>query len=245
MLGRRVATVGSAWRQHAAPASRGSELLNNQRFIALLFLTPALAVLAFVVVYPFFSAIWISFHDKMIGAPAQFIGLANYRELLADPVFLRVIRNTIDLHLLRGRDQIRARPRDGAGARAGPAVQLRLAHDPVRALGGADDRRGAELPLDLRRLQRAVEQLPARAGRDRRRDLLARRSEGRDGLGRRGRRVVRHAVLHDELPRRAQGDPQGDVRGGADRRREHLARVLVHHDSADAAKCSRSSSCCR
>src|SRR4051794_12735521 len=66
MLGRRVATVGSAWRPDAAAASRWSELLNNQKFIAFLFLTPALTVLMFVVVYPFFSAIWISFHSKMV-----------------------------------------------------------------------------------------------------------------------------------------------------------------------------------
>jgi multiple sugar transport system permease protein len=95
MLGKQVETVGTAWRQDVVRPSRRAELLNNQKFIALLFLTPALAVLAFVVVYPFFTAIWISFTNKMIGAEAVFIGLANYYELFADPVFLRVIRNTI------------------------------------------------------------------------------------------------------------------------------------------------------
>jgi multiple sugar transport system permease protein len=95
MLGRRVATVGSAWRPDAAAPSRWSELLNNQKFIALLFLTPALAVLAFVVVYPFFTAIWISFHNKMVGVPGRFIGLGNYYELFADPKFLLVVRNTL------------------------------------------------------------------------------------------------------------------------------------------------------
>jgi multiple sugar transport system permease protein len=95
MLGRRVATVGSTWRPDATVGSRWSELLNNQKFIAVLFLTPALAVLVFVVIYPFFSAIWISFHDKMVGAPARFIGLANYYELFADAKFLQVVRNTL------------------------------------------------------------------------------------------------------------------------------------------------------
>jgi multiple sugar transport system permease protein len=95
MLGRRVATAGSTWRPDAAPTLRWSELLNSQKFIAVLFLTPALAVLAFVVVYPFFSAIWISFHDKMVGAPGRFVGLSNYHELLADPKFFQVVRNTV------------------------------------------------------------------------------------------------------------------------------------------------------
>jgi multiple sugar transport system permease protein len=95
MLGRRVATAESAWRPEAAAVPRWSELLNNQNFIAFLFLTPALAVLAFVVVYPFFSAIWISFQNKMVGTPSQFVGLANYYELFGDPKFFQIIRNTL------------------------------------------------------------------------------------------------------------------------------------------------------
>jgi multiple sugar transport system permease protein len=95
MLGKRLDGIEAAWRPAAAPASSWSELLNNQKVVAFLFLLPALAVLVFVVVYPFFSAIWISFHDKMVGAPAQFIGLGNYDELFGDPKFIQVIRNTL------------------------------------------------------------------------------------------------------------------------------------------------------
>jgi multiple sugar transport system permease protein len=95
MLEKRLEGIGAAWRPALARPSYWSELLNNQRVVALLFLSPALAVLAFVVVYPFFSAIWISFHDKMIGAPAQFVGLGNYAELFGDPRFVQVIRNTL------------------------------------------------------------------------------------------------------------------------------------------------------
>ena len=95
MLEKRLDGIEAAWRPAAAAPSRWSELLNNQKVVALLFLTPALAVLAFVVVYPFFSAIWISFHNKMIGAPAYFVGLGNYYELFGDPKFIQVIRNTL------------------------------------------------------------------------------------------------------------------------------------------------------
>ena len=68
--------------------------LNDRRVLAYLFLAPALLILCFAVVYPFFSAIWLSFNDKMAGAPATYVGLDNYRELFGDPKFLQVIRNT-------------------------------------------------------------------------------------------------------------------------------------------------------
>ena len=95
MLEKRLEGIDAAWRPAPVRPRYWSELLNNQKVVALLFLAPALAVLAFVVVYPFFTAIWISFHDKMIGAPAQFIGLSNYYELFGDPKFIQVIRNTL------------------------------------------------------------------------------------------------------------------------------------------------------
>jgi multiple sugar transport system permease protein len=95
MLEKRLEAVESAWRPAVVPATRVAELLNNQKAIAFLFLTPALAVLTFVVVYPFLSAIWISFQNKMVGAPGQFIGFANYHELFGDPKFFQIVRNTL------------------------------------------------------------------------------------------------------------------------------------------------------
>jgi multiple sugar transport system permease protein len=46
------------------------------------------------VAYPFASAIVMTFQNKTAGAPGRFIGLDNYRELLSNPVFWRVIFNT-------------------------------------------------------------------------------------------------------------------------------------------------------
>ena len=71
-----------------------------QRFLLLdstlgyLFLLPALLVIAGLVAYPFANAIVMTFQNKTAGAPGRFIGLANYRELLANPVFWRVVFNT-------------------------------------------------------------------------------------------------------------------------------------------------------
>jgi multiple sugar transport system permease protein len=75
--------------------SAWARLQNNQRVLAFLFLLPTLLVLTSVVVYPFGSAIWISFQAKQAGTPGRFIGLDNYAELLKSPVFHTIVWNTI------------------------------------------------------------------------------------------------------------------------------------------------------
>src|SRR6266705_2021229 len=72
-----------------------------QRFLLLdstlgyLFLFPALLVILGLVAYPFASAIVMTFQNKTAGAPGRFIGLGNYRELLASEQFLRTVINTV------------------------------------------------------------------------------------------------------------------------------------------------------
>ena len=73
---------------------RWGTLLEHQSVLAYALLLPTLLILGFVVVYPFLSAISLSFHDKYIGAPATFVGLQNYEELFGDRKFARVVRNT-------------------------------------------------------------------------------------------------------------------------------------------------------
>lgn len=87
--------VSSEWRAEAVPTASWSQLLNNQKVVAFFFLLPALLVLCFVVIYPFFTAIVMSFQNKMVGAPASYIGFANYVELFGDPKFFQVIKNTL------------------------------------------------------------------------------------------------------------------------------------------------------
>jgi ABC-type sugar transport system permease subunit len=71
-----------------------------QRFLLLdstlgyLFLLPALIVIIGLVAYPFVNAIVMTFQNKTAGAPGRFVGLANYRELLASEQFLRTVFNT-------------------------------------------------------------------------------------------------------------------------------------------------------
>jgi ABC-type sugar transport system permease subunit len=58
---------------------------------------PVVICLLILVVYPFFFAIWISFTDRMIGQPGNFVGFANYSYLSRQPDFQATIRNTIVL----------------------------------------------------------------------------------------------------------------------------------------------------
>jgi multiple sugar transport system permease protein len=47
-------------------------------------------------IYPFTTAIFLSFQDKLVGQPPRFIGFDNYIRLFsADPIFIRVLRNTL------------------------------------------------------------------------------------------------------------------------------------------------------
>ncbi len=81
-----VTRLQVAWRER---------IKNDQRVLAVGFLLPALLILASVVIYPFFFALWISLHSKYAGNPGKFIGLANFIELFRSDTFLLVIYNTV------------------------------------------------------------------------------------------------------------------------------------------------------
>jgi multiple sugar transport system permease protein len=68
--------------------------LLRDRTLGYLFLLPAIIVILGLIAYPFINAIIMTFQAKTAGAPGRWIGLANYRELLASEVFLRTIYNT-------------------------------------------------------------------------------------------------------------------------------------------------------
>lgn len=43
--------------------------------------------------YPFVFSVYASLTDKVVGSPGRFVGLANYANLLASPIFVRALRN--------------------------------------------------------------------------------------------------------------------------------------------------------
>jgi multiple sugar transport system permease protein len=80
----------------AVPMRRGMSLaLRREAVLAYSILSPTLLVILFLVAYPFFAAIYLSFQSKMVGAPARFVGFGNYVELFRDEVFLRTAWNSV------------------------------------------------------------------------------------------------------------------------------------------------------
>jgi putative chitobiose transport system permease protein len=60
-----------------------------------LFLAPALALIAIFVLYPIVSVVYYSFTSYDIVRPPVFIGLDNYRQLVADPTFWKALTNSL------------------------------------------------------------------------------------------------------------------------------------------------------
>src|ERR687897_3361354 len=69
------------------PAARRYRFLSDRR-LALLFISPALALLIFLSIWPLIRLIWLSFTDYSVtrDVPASFIGLDNYVDVLTSPV---------------------------------------------------------------------------------------------------------------------------------------------------------------
>jgi multiple sugar transport system permease protein len=74
---------------------RMSRALRREGQLAYALLTPTLLVILLLVAYPFFSAVYLSLQDKMVGSPGRWVGLANYLELFRDEVFLRTAWNSV------------------------------------------------------------------------------------------------------------------------------------------------------
>ncbi len=60
-----------------------------------LFLVPGLIILGAFIFYPMLHAIWLSFTNYNIVNDAEFIGLENYQKLFNDPMFWKVLGQTL------------------------------------------------------------------------------------------------------------------------------------------------------
>lgn len=69
----------------------------RQSIMGYLLVLPVVLCILTLVIYPFFYAIYISFTDRMVGQPGNFIGLANYRYLINWIDFRATVKNTIVL----------------------------------------------------------------------------------------------------------------------------------------------------
>src|SRR5512143_1210035 len=76
-----------------APVGR---FLGRHAALGYVLVLPLVFVMVVLLAYPVASALLISFQDKMMGSPGEFIGLGNYDELLFhDPRFYQVVRNSL------------------------------------------------------------------------------------------------------------------------------------------------------
>lgn len=61
----------------------------------LFFLTPSLIGLLIFIVYPIGTSFWLAFQDWNLLSPPEFVGLANFQELLDDDAFWNALRYTL------------------------------------------------------------------------------------------------------------------------------------------------------
>ena len=69
-------------------------VLEREGVFSWVMLTPGVLFLLAFVAYPFFYGIFLSLEDRPVARAGQFVGLANFAALTADPVFWQVNRNT-------------------------------------------------------------------------------------------------------------------------------------------------------
>jgi len=70
-------------------------LRQSEHILGYLLVAPLVFCILLLVVYPFLFAIYISFTDRVVGSEGNFIGLANYVNLIQKPDFQASISNTI------------------------------------------------------------------------------------------------------------------------------------------------------
>jgi trehalose/maltose transport system permease protein len=82
---------------------RGTRLQRKQTWFAWMLLTPALAVVGFVALYPLGRTIYQSFTNEQFLAgiePTKWIGLENYKDLIHDTIFRDAVWTTVKFTLI-------------------------------------------------------------------------------------------------------------------------------------------------
>jgi multiple sugar transport system permease protein len=69
-------------------------LLENERLLAALLLTPAVLLLGVFIAYPFVMGVWLSLSSTSVGNPGQFVGLKNFLKAWDDSIFRTAFWNT-------------------------------------------------------------------------------------------------------------------------------------------------------
>ncbi len=73
--------------------TRVRELLDKERVLGPLFITPALILIALLVAYPFCMALYFAMSNAFIGRPSHFVGLRNFINLWDADIFRQTFQN--------------------------------------------------------------------------------------------------------------------------------------------------------
>lgn len=79
----------------AAKTAPRRRLLEDERWLALVLLLPTAILLGLFIAYPFFRGIILAVTNARVGVPGEFVGLENFQRLASDPIFHRVVWNTV------------------------------------------------------------------------------------------------------------------------------------------------------
>ena len=71
-----------------------TDLLENERFLAVVLLAPAVILLGAFIAYPFVMGIWLALSDTSVGNLGHFVGLANFTKAWNDSIFRTAFWNT-------------------------------------------------------------------------------------------------------------------------------------------------------
>jgi multiple sugar transport system permease protein len=78
-----------------APKIRWRYLLDRERLLGSLLLSPAIGYIVLLIGVPLLLAIYLSFTNAISGhLEADFVGLKNFRTIVSDPIFLQALQNT-------------------------------------------------------------------------------------------------------------------------------------------------------
>jgi multiple sugar transport system permease protein len=73
--------------------ARVREMLDRERVLGPLFITPALTLLVLLVAYPFVMALYFSVSNAFIGRPSHFVGITNFIRLWDSDAFRQTFQN--------------------------------------------------------------------------------------------------------------------------------------------------------
>lgn len=72
-----------------------AKIINNQNFAGLIFILPALLGTLIFIVIPVIASFGLSFTSWDLLNPIQFVGLDNYRLIFTEPLFFKILINTL------------------------------------------------------------------------------------------------------------------------------------------------------